>query len=196
MIFYTYAHYRKDDGRLFYIGKGCGERYRKSDNRNRHWHRVVKKHGMEPKILAIWDSEKDALDHEKLLISIFRELGEPLTNITDGGEENAGRRHTEESKNRLRKAHTCAKRSSSHCESISRALTGRKLTPEWKNNLGIARTGMKIPKAYIPVYCETLGLRFNSVSLAACLMGIDRSHIVKVCKGKLMHTGGYKFRYD
>ena len=73
---------------------------------------------------------------------------------------------------------------------------GRKLTPEWKKNLSAARRGIKVPKAYISVYCETIDLRFDSVTLAACLMGLDRSHIVKVCKGKLLHIGGYKFRYD
>lgn len=195
-MFYTYAHYRADDNRIFYIGKGKGNRFKSKDNRNRHWHRIVDKHGIKSEILCHWCSEKEALDHEKFLIKTFREMGHKLANIADGGEENAGPRHTEVSKELLRKAHTGRKHSAERCENISKALSGRELTLEWKKNISIARTGMKAPKVWSPVYCETLDLRFNSVSLASCLLGLDKSHIVKVCKGKLLHIGGHKFRYD
>jgi hypothetical protein len=90
-MFYTYAHYTPQ-GRLFYIGKGSGE-YRANSlkGRNKYWHRVVAKYG-KPKvqILATWDTNKEALDHEIILISCFKDMGYKLCNMTDGGEGSLG----------------------------------------------------------------------------------------------------------
>lgn len=84
--FYTYAHARKTDGRIFYIGKGQGKRAHCERNRNRYWRNVVAKHGYDVQILCDWPTEDEAFDHEKLLISCFRDMGYELVNLTDGGE--------------------------------------------------------------------------------------------------------------
>jgi len=89
-VFYTYAHYTPE-GRLFYIGKGNQGRAYAKVGRNKHWHYVVNKYGPpDVQILANWDTEEEALDHEALLISCFRELGHKLCNLADGGKGNAG----------------------------------------------------------------------------------------------------------
>ena len=89
-IFYTYAHYRASAPELgpFYIGKGQGPRAWKTGGtgRNLYWRRVVAKHGLHVEILAKWDSEQDAHEHERLLIACFRHIGAGLVNMTDGGE--------------------------------------------------------------------------------------------------------------
>lgn len=97
-MFYTYAHY-KPDGGLFYIGKGKRRRAYAMDGRNSHWHNIVNKYG-KPNIelLAKWDTEQEALDHERLLISCFRDIGFLLANKSDGGEGSSGYKHTEESR--------------------------------------------------------------------------------------------------
>lgn len=84
--YYTYIHYRLDTMKPFYVGKGIGKRYKVTRGRNDKWNKIVNKHGFQPKILAYWDTEQQALDHEMLLISVFRELGYDLTNMTDGGD--------------------------------------------------------------------------------------------------------------
>jgi len=85
MSFYTYGHFRQDDGLCFYIGKGNGGRaYDK--RRSEYWKRTVAKHGIRIDILAHWDAEEEAFEHEKFLIKCFRDLGHPLANFTDGGE--------------------------------------------------------------------------------------------------------------
>lgn len=90
MNFYTYGHYT-DEGRLFYIGKGQGVRATCKTSRNKHWKHTVAKHGLRVEIFARWETEAEALDHEKLLISCFRdELGVALVNCTDGGEGSSG----------------------------------------------------------------------------------------------------------
>ena len=89
-MFYTYAHYTPQ-GRLFYIGKGQGERAHSAKGRNIYWRRVVKKYGKpEVQILANWETEKEAFSHEVLLISCFKDLGHQLCNLTGGGEGSLG----------------------------------------------------------------------------------------------------------
>lgn len=100
-MFYTYAHYKPDNS-VFYIGKGHGRRAWSNKNRNQHWCNVVAKHG-EPKVevLAQWATEEEAFEHEKFLIWCFRDTGQSMANITDGGEGPVGYRHTKETKAKL-----------------------------------------------------------------------------------------------
>jgi hypothetical protein len=90
-VFLTYAHYTPQ-GRLFYIGKASNsKRAYDLSKRNVYWHRIVGKHGTpRVEILADWDTEKEALDHEILLISCFRDMGYQLANLTGGGEGSLG----------------------------------------------------------------------------------------------------------
>jgi hypothetical protein len=103
-MFCTYAHY-KPDGGLFYIGKGKIRRSRQMDCRNSHWTNIVNKYG-KPKVevLANWETEQEALDHERFLIFCFRDMGFVLANKTSGGEGLSGYKHTEESKQKNRLA--------------------------------------------------------------------------------------------
>lgn len=97
MNFYTYSH-SKPNGSIFYIGKGVGDRAWQKDNRNPYWHRTVDKYGYKVEVLAKWDKEEDAFEHEKFLISCFRDMGIKLVNLTNGGEGSAGYRWTDEQK--------------------------------------------------------------------------------------------------
>jgi alkylated DNA nucleotide flippase Atl1 len=81
---YTYSH-NKPDGTPFYIGKGQGRRAFKK-RENTHWQRIVAKYGYEVQILAYWNTHEEALDHEVLLISCFKDMGYELANKTNGGE--------------------------------------------------------------------------------------------------------------
>jgi hypothetical protein len=100
-VFYTYAHYTPE-GRLFYIGKGQGNRAYRFYTRGVHWNNVVNKYGKpDVQILANWDKEQEALDHEILLIACFKELGHKLCNQTNGGEGVSGVKFSEERKAKL-----------------------------------------------------------------------------------------------
>ena len=80
---YVYGHYRESDGKLFYIGKGTGNRAWDEKRRNRYWFRVVNKHGLVVKIIEDNLTEEQAFSKEKQLIT---EVGlENLANITEGG---------------------------------------------------------------------------------------------------------------
>jgi hypothetical protein len=104
-VFYTYSHVTPQN-RLFYIGKGQGKRAHQLKYRNEKWKKVVVKYGQPiVQILAHWKTEAEALDHEMLLISCFKDMGYDLANLTDGGEGTSGYKHTPEQieKNRLAK---------------------------------------------------------------------------------------------
>jgi len=116
-VFYTYAHYTPE-GQLFYIGKGQGKRAHSLHQRNKHWNSIVKKYGKpEVKILAQWDSDAEAFQHEIFLIASFRAMGCKLSNMTSGGEGVIGMPLSEE-----------------HKKKISAALVGNKYTLGYKQS--------------------------------------------------------------
>ena len=88
-MYYTYIHTRKDTNKIFYVGKGKGNRAYVA-KRNKHWNAIVDKHGFNVCILAHWTTEQQALDHEKFLIQCFLDLGYVLANKTLGGEGTSG----------------------------------------------------------------------------------------------------------
>lgn len=148
--FYTYAHINPTTNKVFYIGKGKANRVTQVAKRNQHWKNIVAKHGFKSEILAYWDSEQAALDHEELLISCFRDMGYKLANKADGGKVNSGWKHSDEykefmksvNKGKIVSAETKEKLriaalnrpkrilSEAHKEKNRIALTGRKFSPE------------------------------------------------------------------
>ena len=96
--FYVYAHFRADDGGLFYIGKGSGRRAWSKCSRNRHWKAVVAKHGRRVRILYEGLSEIEALRIEALLIKAKKGS---LATYTSGGAGTSGYRHTEKAKSSM-----------------------------------------------------------------------------------------------
>ena len=139
--FYTYAHARKTDGRIFYIGKGKGKRAYSESNRNRYWHNVVNKHGYEVQILCDWPTEEEAFDHEKLLISCFRDMGYELVNLTDGGEGPSGVQRSEETRARLSKAGKSYFADPEARAKKSEASKGRSHSPETRAKLSETSKG-------------------------------------------------------
>jgi len=89
-VFFTYAHY-KPEGGLFYIGKGKRRRAYAMDGRNSHWQNIVNKYGRpHVELLARWDTEAEAFEHEKVLIACFQDMGYVLANKSKGGEGPSG----------------------------------------------------------------------------------------------------------
>lgn len=107
--FYIYAHIRKDNDDVFYIGKGRGRRAN-TKTRNSHHDAIASKYGMYVKILKDGLSEEDSFVFEKETIEHYvfdlgygidipgyRKKGEhQLSNQTFGGEGPSGLFHSEE----------------------------------------------------------------------------------------------------
>lgn len=130
--FYTYFHTRNDTNAVFYIGKGQDKTRRAYDcNRNKHWVNIVNKCGHTVHIASKWKTEIEALEHEKLLITCFKDLGIPLTNITDGGEGWSGATHTQEFKEYMRGKMIGRVMSAETKKKMSVSAKLRSLTPEF-----------------------------------------------------------------
>ena len=93
----VYAHYISSMFNPFYIGMGHNFRWKSSHGRNNEWHRITdESKGFNWRILAEDLSKSDALELEALVIETYGK--ENLCNI--GGM--TGRKHTEDSKAKMR----------------------------------------------------------------------------------------------
>jgi len=85
MSFYTYSH-SSPEGKVFYIGKGVDKRAYAFSDRSQNWKIAVIQHsGLKIDILANWETEAEAYEHEKFLIQCFKDMGHSLVNLTGGG---------------------------------------------------------------------------------------------------------------
>jgi len=166
-MFYTYCHTRNDTGKIFYIGKGT-RKYRASskDQRNKYWQNIVNKHGFKSEILAHWNTEKEAFEHEKLLILCFKDMGYTLANMTEGGEgcskpsveirkkmslsklgkpsPRKGAILSNEIKEKLRQANLGKKMSEEQKNKISKALKNKQFSKQHCKNLSLAAKNKKM----------------------------------------------------
>ncbi len=107
---YVYTLTDPRNGMPFYVGKGHGKRceahldeakyYTKRKSKKLNKIRKLMSLGMKPIITKVEENVSDAqaIDFECFLIAEMRDIGIPLTNMTDGGDGAQGYKHTEEHK--------------------------------------------------------------------------------------------------
>jgi len=106
MTYYTYIH-SAPNGKVFYIGKGKNDRAFSFGDRSDDWRRAVKAHkGLSIEILAEWDTEEEAFEHEKFLIECFDAMNVGLVNKTKGGRGPYGLKQSEEANESRRQKNT------------------------------------------------------------------------------------------
>ena len=84
MEFFVYVHKRNNDGRIFYVGKGCRYRHHSKWARTAYWHNIVNKYGYTAEIVKNNLTQDEAYALEIKLIKKYKHLG--LCNLTDGGD--------------------------------------------------------------------------------------------------------------
>lgn len=136
--FYTYVHRRADDGRVFYVGKGRGRRAHRDVGRSSWWRAVADKHGFVVEIVAEWNSEADAFEHEKFLIACFRDIGAPLCNLTAGGDGASGHKKSPETRAKIGAKHRGKYVSDETRARMAAARRGTRLTEEHRRKLSEA----------------------------------------------------------
>jgi len=100
--YYVYVHRKKDDGTVFYVGKGTRDRMKQTRSRNKYWHNIVNKHGFYYEFVEQFVTDEIAKELEMFLIT---EIGrQNLCNLTDGGDGSYGYIPTEETRKKLSKA--------------------------------------------------------------------------------------------
>jgi hypothetical protein len=127
---YVYTLTDPRNGLPFYVGKGHGKRcefhldeakyYTKRKSKKLNKIRKLMSLGMQPIITKVEEnvSDEQAIDFECLLIAEMRDIGIPLTNMTDGGDGAKGYRHTEE-----------------HLKYVSELFKGRVVSEETKQKM-------------------------------------------------------------
>jgi group I intron endonuclease len=202
--FYTYCH-SKPNGSVFYIGKGVEDRAWQRDNRNIHWHRTVDKYGYTVEVLSRWETEKEAFDHEKFLISCFKDMGIKLVNMTNGGEGSAGyrwtdeqkaafdisgeknpmfgKRHSEETRKKIAEKAKGRAVSEQAKAKISEKLKNRQFSESHIEKMRLAGKGNKngIGNKGNRKKCKIDGVIYDSTQLASQALGITANAIQKRC---------------
>ena len=201
-IHYTYAH-AKPNGTIFYIGKGIGRRAY-SKNRNDYWKRIVAKYGYEVQILAHWDTEAEALDHEVLLIACMKDMGIELCNLTNGGEGATGYKHSEQHKDKLKgnsfgssswgmtfkgKKHSQESRAKmSYVRIGNKNKLGAKLSNESKERISKGKTGKIVLAKRVLTAEQVLEIRpkigYRNIAILAREYGVGESTIRRIRDGE------------
>jgi hypothetical protein len=137
--YYTYAYLRKD-GTPYYIGKGTGNRAHLQLN-----HKVYTPEKERVLYLKQNLTEEEANRHEVYMINVLgrKDNGTGiLLNLTSGGEGISGYRHTEESKNKMRRS-----KSKEHARKVSEAIKAKWDNGDYDRETYRKRElGKKIPK--------------------------------------------------
>jgi len=174
----VYAHRRKDNGEIFYIGMGvCEKRANRFSKRNRYWNDVYNKFGAYVDVLATDLSVKDA---EELEMFLIQEIGiDNLTNITRGGQKGRlGDRKTKEERDKISKSRVGIKFSQEQNDKISKSKKGQ-------------NKGIKNHKS-VQVYCGTLDKTFECIFDCAVELGYSRQYIQDMIKGRRTNKFGLR----
>lgn len=129
--FYTYFHTRNDTGAVFYVGKGKGRRAHDT-TRNKYWRSIYEKCGRTVHFAMTGLSEADAFEHEKFLISCFKDMGVNLANFTNGGEGVSGLVFSDAHRAAISLRNTGRKHSKESLLKMSAAQKGRTFSEETK----------------------------------------------------------------
>lgn len=83
-MYYVYEWYEINTNEIFYVGKGCGERY-KCRKRNNKFNEYVKNHECDSRIIKYFDTEQEAFEYEYIRIEELKMAGQCSCNVMKGG---------------------------------------------------------------------------------------------------------------
>jgi hypothetical protein len=172
----VYAHRRKDNGEVFYIGMGvCEKRANKFSGRNRYWNFIKEQYGAYVDVLATDLSVEDA---EELEMFLIEEIGiDNLTNITKGGQKGRlGDNKTKEERDKISKSRKGIKFSEKQKKKISQSKKGQ-------------NKGVKNHKS-VQVYCKSLDKTFECILDCAAELGYSRQYIQDMITGRRTNKFG------
>ena len=137
-VFYVYEHMRATDGKVFYVGKGCGGRDKETHNRNRYWKNVAAKHGYTSRRVVERVDEELSFLVEVERIAQLKQMGFSLCNLTSGGEGTSGYVMPESAKAKISSANKGKKPTAAVIEKYRAAKLGKKASDETKRKMTAA----------------------------------------------------------
>ena len=84
MNFYVYEWFIVETNEIFYVGKGCRNRY-KVKKHNNVFNYILKHNKCESRIIKFFDEEKDAFEYEYFRVKELKQKGQCKANIYQGG---------------------------------------------------------------------------------------------------------------
>jgi hypothetical protein len=203
-----YAHRKKTDGSIFYVGIGTEKRPYTNKSRNDYWHNTVNKYGYYVDILSKELSIEDALELEEFVICELgrKDLGNGnLVNLNNGGKGNLqvsdltkkkmsksaigrtawnkGLPMSEEQKAKLSKIR----------EGVTSPRKGVKLTEETREKIRKANLGGKSSSAK-SVYNTKTNETFETIKQAAKYMNINYRTLSSMLNGSRKNKTNLKFK--
>ena len=169
-MFYIYEHIRPDTNAIFYVGKGNGSRHKSTKDRNSQWKSIVEKvGGFKARIIVKDIDEELSLLAERERIDQLKRLGVKLCNLTSGGQGVSGLKHTDNSKKKMsesRKNLIPHKHTEESKEKIRKATTGVIFTEERKRKISESKKGKKMPLHVIEkIRLKNIGFRHSAETI-------------------------------
>lgn len=84
-MFYVYEWYIKDTNEIFYVGKGCRDRYKQIKKRNKLFLEYFEKNDCDVRIIKYFENEVDAFNYEHNRICELKNKNQCKCNIDNGG---------------------------------------------------------------------------------------------------------------
>ena len=200
--FYIYCHRRLTDSKCFYIGKGCGFRYKQKTNRNPHWNNIANKHGFESIILINGLIEEKAFELESYFI---KSIG--LENLSNARTEQGtgGFSHSEETKLKISLSSIGAKRSEETKQKMKKPkpegfgdILSQQRKGKWTIPPHQIEAGIKARNKVTEQYNKE-GILINvyeSSKAAAEAIGVHAVNMRLHLGGKYKTCKGYIFKYQ
>ena len=179
-MFYVYEWYVKNTNEIFYVGKGCGNRYKQTNKRNKLFKLYYEKFNCDSRIIKEFENENDAFIYEHERILELKNIDQAKCNLDYGGKGGTHFCWTDEMK----------KYKSEYNPMKAFAQRQRmKTNNPMKNKETIKKVSAKTRKAII-----LNGIKYNGVLLASRETGHTSSSIIKWCK-QGYDTNGNPCRY-
>ena len=191
--------------------------YDASKGSNYLLHKAIRKHGLSVfklTIIEVCDTWKHACDAEIRVIAELKTHGPNGYNLTDGGDGVIGHKHSEETKNLIRTALQGKFVSNETRKKIGDKHRGKILSDETRKKISIKQKGKT------SFYCRTQEIRtkisknqphkrcveqftkageliavYESLHAAGRATNLAYQNIHHCCKGRILSTGGYRWRF-
>lgn len=166
--FYVYEWYNVDTNYVFYVGKGCGRRYREMSRRNEIFKEYCMENNVDSRIVKEGLTEQEAFDYEAELTYFYKDKGECHCSLAMPGIGGYSTAWTDKMK-KYWSEHNPMK-SSEQRERMSKYNSMR--NPEYAK-----KSGDKHKRAVV-----IDGVRYNGAIDAAKVHGVSQSLICLWCK--------------